>query len=114
MRLHVTIAGSGLTLIHVAIAGRRWGWDQDKEINCAFKDTSTGQPIYIPLPTPVPGDKNAAGLAPNALPPSAAGEIAAVSSHISTRAAALPFSAFQLSMPQKVSFRKLCLAVLNA
>ena len=98
----------------VAIAGRRWGWDQDKEVNCAFKDTSTGQPIYLPLPSPVPGDKNAAGLAPNSLPPTAAGELAAVSSYVCTGAAALPISALCLNNASQGHSQKLCLAFWNA
>jgi hypothetical protein len=54
--------------------GRLWGWDQTSKENCAFKDASSGQPVYYAAPAPSPTPE--AEAKPNAGPevsPSAAG-----------------------------------------
>lgn len=55
-------------------AGRLWGWDQTSKENCAFKDASSGQPVYYAAPAPSPTPE--AEAKPEARPevsPSAAG-----------------------------------------
>ena len=59
--------------------GRLWGWDAVEEDNCAFKNPSSGAPLYFASYNPEPVEDTAANVP--VVSPSAAGELAGRAGH---------------------------------